>query len=77
MKKLAPKGNQWTFELNGDFNLPMLVFCKSMPTGTVFYETEAMALEHQISKLIAAQLTLVTRLENLQYKDLNDARNNS
>ena len=52
------------------------MFCKSMPIETVFYETEAIALEHQISKLIEAQLTLTTRLENLQYKVRNDARNN-
>ena len=74
MQELAPKGYQWTFEF--EFNPPVLMFCKSLPEGTVFYETEAMALEHQISKLTKAQLTLITRLENLQYKDLNDARNN-
>ncbi len=74
MKKLAPKGYQWTFEF--EFNLPVLMFCKSLPEGTIFYETEAIALEHQISKLTAARLTLITRLENLEYKVRNDSRNN-
>ncbi len=55
--------SQWTFDLHGEFDLPIQIVCKSMPIGTMFFGTEAQALKYQISKLTKAQLRLINRLE--------------
>ena len=58
--------SKWTFF--PEAGLPTLVICKSMPVGTVFFDTELKAIDFKLNNLSIIQKELECRKDHLEYK---------
>ncbi len=69
--------SSWTFF--PEAGLPTLVVRRSMPIGTVFFDTEMEAIDFKLNSLLIIQSELKRRKFHLEYKQqekqYEDARN--
>lgn len=63
---LEENESSWAFF--PEAGLPTLVVCRSMPIGTVFFDTELKAIDFKLNEIAIIQKELERRRNHLKYK---------